>query len=239
VQIVASDAITREATPADHARFTVVRGADQTANDWVISYLVGGTATPTTDYAALSGSVTILAGKTTASIDVAAVPDDLPEGTETVTVTLQPGTGFSLGPNASATVFILDRPIDAWRFATFTPAQLTDPLVTADAADPDNDSFSNLAEYALGLAPLTAESNATVSGWDATGHLTLSYLRRRQATDVTVIPEGTTDLLTWSAGTETVEEVARQPQGAFDLITVRLVPLSPPSGFLRVRVTRP
>ena len=60
------------------------------ADTLIISYGVTGTATAGgTDYTALSGSVTILAGDTTATIDVTGiVADSLVEGTETVIVTL-------------------------------------------------------------------------------------------------------------------------------------------------------
>jgi hypothetical protein len=238
VQIVASDAVAREADPSDHAHFTVIRAADQVASNWVIPYSVAGSATPGADYSTLSGSVTIPAGAISASIDVAALPDDIPEGDETVTVTLQPGAGFSIGPNFSATVRILDRPIDRWRYANFSTAELADPLISADAADPDRDNYANLTEYALGLAPLLGESSATPTNWDDTGHLTLTYLRRRQATDVVVAVEGSTDLETWTTANTVVEEISRIPQGAFDLVTVRLVPPNTAAGFLRVRVTR-
>ena len=58
-------------------------------SDTVISYTGGGTATAGTDYTSLSGSVTVPAGSTSATIDVTGiVADSLVEGTETVTVTL-------------------------------------------------------------------------------------------------------------------------------------------------------
>ena len=238
VQIVATDAIAREADPTDTARLTVSRDASQTANDWTVSYTVSGTATPGSDYTALPGTVLIPAGQTSATIDITAVPDNLAEGDETVTVTLLPDAAVTPGPAASATITILDKPMDAWRFATFTAAQLANPAISGDSADPDNDGISNLAEYALGLDPFVSNPAPTSSSLDATGHVTLTYTSRRSATDVTIFAEGSTDLRTWSNAANMVEEVSRLQQGALDLVTVRLVPSPTPNGFLRVRVTR-
>ncbi|MBT3374776.1 MAG: hypothetical protein HN406_04215, partial [Lentisphaerae bacterium] len=56
------------------------------ATDTVLSYSVGGTTAAGTDYTALSGTVTITAGATTADIDVAVLTDDIVEATETVAV---------------------------------------------------------------------------------------------------------------------------------------------------------
>jgi hypothetical protein len=239
VQIAATDAIAREADPSDTARFTVSRAADQTANALTVSYAVSGTATSGSDFLALPGSVDIPAGQTAATIEVTAVPDDLPEGNETVTLTLLPSAVCTPGANASATVSILDQPIDAWRLATFTAAQLADPAISGDEADPDGDGIRNLTEYPLGLNPLARDAAAATTGWDGSGHLAITYFQRRSATDVTVLTEGSTDLRIWSAGAAMVQEVSRVTQGDFDVVTVRLVPLNPPSGFLRVRVTRP
>jgi hypothetical protein len=66
------------------------------STDTVVTYSIGGTATPGAgkDYAALTGTVTIPAGKTSADINVTVFDDNLVESDETVIVTL---TGFSSG----------------------------------------------------------------------------------------------------------------------------------------------
>ena len=56
--------------------------------DTDISYLVSGSANAGVDYTTLSGSVTILANQTSATIDVGVIDDLLLEGDETVVVTL-------------------------------------------------------------------------------------------------------------------------------------------------------
>ncbi len=71
--------------------FTVNQALATTTNT-VVSYSVGGTATPGSDFTPLSGSVTILANQTSATITVPVINDDIVDPAETVTVTL---TGFT------------------------------------------------------------------------------------------------------------------------------------------------
>ncbi|RYD21545.1 MAG: hypothetical protein EOP88_11010, partial [Verrucomicrobiaceae bacterium] len=99
------------------------------SSDTVVSYTVGGSATSGSDYTALSGSVTITAGQTTADISVAVLNDAVVEGTETVSVTL---TGFtagdtevSLGATVTAALDITDN--DA---ATVVIAKINDGAET-------------------------------------------------------------------------------------------------------------
>ena len=86
---------------AKDGEFTVTQ-TTESISDTVISYTVAGSATEGTDYDNLSGTVTILAGDTEATIDITGVVDDLiVEGTETVEITL---TGIT----ASATGISID-----------------------------------------------------------------------------------------------------------------------------------
>lgn len=82
-----------ETTPPTKGKFTVTQSG-VSPTDTVITYTIAGTATPGEghDYQTLSGSVTIPAGQTTATIDVNTLNDSEDEDTETVIVTL---TGFS------------------------------------------------------------------------------------------------------------------------------------------------
>lgn len=64
--------------------------AASTASAITVHYAVSGTATPGTDYAALSGTVVIAANSTGTYVNVTPVDDSLAEGTETVIVTLLP-----------------------------------------------------------------------------------------------------------------------------------------------------
>ena len=112
---IAGTTLARE--PATDGEFTVSLDA-VAGTDTVISYIVGGSATEGTDYAALSGTVTIPAGQTLAMIGVSVIDDQLEEGDETVIVTLDNITAGDanvvIGPTNAATVNIADddEPID-------------------------------------------------------------------------------------------------------------------------------
>ena len=54
----------------------------------MITYAVGGTATSGNDFTPLVGTVTVLAGQTSATIDLEVVDDGLLENSETVILTL-------------------------------------------------------------------------------------------------------------------------------------------------------
>ncbi|SNS79876.1 Ig-like domain (group 3) [Antarctobacter heliothermus] len=75
------------------ASFTVTQGRVSTV-DTVISYTVAGSATSGADFTALSGTVTIPAGATSATITVPVLEDGDIEGPETVEITL---TGVTAG----------------------------------------------------------------------------------------------------------------------------------------------
>ncbi len=127
----------------DGAVFTFTRGIAGGAQP--VGYTVSGTATPGTDYRALTGTITIPAGATSTTLTIAPVDDTLVEPTETITVSLVPGASAIAAP-ASATVSIQDNDtvtvpdsdIDAARFltqATFGPTPATVANVRAIGYD--------------------------------------------------------------------------------------------------------
>lgn len=88
--------------------FQIIRPAGGTAI--TVNYAVSGTATPGVDYTALPGSIAFASGDTSKTINVVALADAEFEDAETVTLTLLPGTGYTLmaSQNSSATGYILD-----------------------------------------------------------------------------------------------------------------------------------
>ncbi len=101
---------TWNSTPAEAAsatgKFYFSRGG--TTGDLVVNYAVSGTATNGTDYAALSGTITIPDTASGADLIITPVDDALAEGSESVTVTVLPGTGYGPEIPASATLYITD-----------------------------------------------------------------------------------------------------------------------------------
>ncbi|MBW3539809.1 MAG: hypothetical protein KY476_06025 [Planctomycetes bacterium] len=105
VSIAANDPDAWE-DPLDPGEFTVSR-VGNTENDLTVWYAVDGTAKPDNDYNALPGSVTILAGATSASIVVTPRDETVDDADETVTLTLlEEPTSYTVDVPASATVTI-------------------------------------------------------------------------------------------------------------------------------------
>jgi hypothetical protein len=73
-----------------------------------VNYSVAGTATSGTDYIALSESVFIPAGATSANINIVPVDDFVDEDDESVEVSLNPGTNYNIGSSGTATTHIID-----------------------------------------------------------------------------------------------------------------------------------
>ncbi|WP_375205022.1 CARDB domain-containing protein [Hyphococcus sp.] len=83
------------------------------SQDITVSYNVGGSAS-SSDYAPLSGSVVIAAGTSSASISVYPVDDGVPEGDETVQITLTGiSSGAQLGSSLSSSGVIHDGALPA------------------------------------------------------------------------------------------------------------------------------
>lgn len=237
IEIVASDAVANEFT-ANQARFAIVRSGDTNAAV-TVNYSVTGTATAAVDYAALPASVALTGGVMTANIFLTPIADNLVEGDETVTLTLQPSASYTLTSVSNATAVIKDRPVDDWRKANFTAPELADATISGDLADPDYDGLANLMEHALGSNPKTADVNfflPRVTG----GFFTLTYTRSKSAIDVSLVVEQSTDLVTWQNGPAVIEELDFVDEGAIQRVTVRLAaPVSAgEKSFVRLKVSQ-
>jgi hypothetical protein len=94
--------------PNKPGQFTLTRTGTTTAA-LTVNYTISGTATNETDYAKLTGTVTFQAGQDKAVINVNAIDDNLYEGNETVTITIdEDATKYTLDPNKSASLAIAD-----------------------------------------------------------------------------------------------------------------------------------
>lgn len=79
-----------------------------TTGELTVNYSVSGTATNGDDYTALTGTCVIPDTASGVVVNVTPVNDTAGEGTETVVVTVTPGTGYSVDLPSSATVEIND-----------------------------------------------------------------------------------------------------------------------------------
>ncbi|HPR26300.1 Calx-beta domain-containing protein, partial [Lentimicrobium sp.] len=162
VSITASDATAAE--PSNDGEFTVTM-TQASDTDTEISYTIGGTATPDSDYNTLSGTVTIPAGSTTATIDVEVNDDAILESTETVIVTLAAITSgnpnISVGSPDAATVNITDN--DA---ASLSIADVT--INEADGTATFTVTLNGAVQGGVSIDYATANNTAT-AGSDYTG----------------------------------------------------------------------
>ena len=217
--------------------FTVTRSGVLT-DALTVAYTVSGNAVFGTDYAGLTGSVTIPANQASATIAVSPIADSLAEGDETVTVTLASGLASTFA-SANATVTIHDQPIDAWRFSHFSAAELANPAISGDMADGERDGIVNLFEYALNLDPKAANLNALPTAFvNGGGFPTLSYTTVASAADIGYIVEISTNLVTWNplnaASPQVVDSGATATVTVSSPNTVSTQRLQ----FMRLRVTR-
>ena len=85
-------------------------------------------------------------------------------------------------------------PYAIWKLSKFSTAELADPTISGDSADPDQDGITNLMEYTLALNPLSPDANGLPTTSQQGGYLTMTYRLNKQATDVLVVVEASADL---------------------------------------------
>jgi hypothetical protein len=106
-----------------------------------------------------------------------------------------------------------------WRAQHFSAAELADPekeaAVWGDLADPDNDGLSNLAEFALGGSPVSAASPpAMTAAFDPGGtRLRAAWHIREGTAGVTLTPQFSGDLTTWTGGATVISGPESQGDG--------------------------
>ena len=84
--------------------------------------------------------------------------------------------------SATGTLVIAVAPLDAWRSAHFTAAEISAGLA-ADNTDADGDGFTNLAEYILGSDPRSFSPQPLAIASAPGNQFTLSFLARRAGGD--------------------------------------------------------
>jgi hypothetical protein len=136
--------------------------------------------------------------------------------------------------------------ISDWRSQHFSSADLADPGkepgIWGDLADPDSDGFPNLAEFALGGSPVSAASTPLLSAelfavTPADKRLRATFRTREGTTGVSITPQFSSDLTSWSGAVSVINGPVSQDDGT----ALTTVQDSPPGlrRFFRVLVTKP
>ena len=122
----------------------------------------------------------------------------------------------------------------------FNAAQLANPAISGAMADANSDGMSNLQAYAFGLDPWTPPTAAN-GGQPVVrfqnGHLTITFVELRFATDLTYVVEVSSDLVHWTAGSPYTTVTSATPLDSVrEQVVVTDNSASPPA-YIRVRVT--
>jgi hypothetical protein len=84
---------------------------------------------------------------------------------------------------------------NAWRNGEFNPQQAADPLVSGPEADPDNDSFANVEEFAFGGDPLVPDASLIEPRLERVSNSWILAVRQRtNASGLTITPLATASL---------------------------------------------
>jgi hypothetical protein len=137
-----------------------------------VQLAITGTASNGVDCSLLTNTLNFAAGISTVSVNVVALPDALPENVETINFTLLTNGTYGVA-GSMATIGIAANLYDYWRNTEFTLAELADPTISGDNADPDGDCQNNASEYIAGTKPKDATSVLRVAKLTVAGGASL------------------------------------------------------------------
>jgi len=165
-----------------------------------------------------------------------------PIGTTAVNCSATSTLGAAWG--SSFTVTVLPS-FGSWKSQFFDNSQLSNPSISGDMAVPAGDGIPNLMKYALNLNPMSyGRRGLPVVSSTSTGganYLTFMYTQVASATDISYIPQVSSDLKTWYSGTANIGIVSVSGNGSIQTVTVQ--DLTPMGGanrrFMRLLVTKP
>ncbi len=139
----------------------------------------GGTAAAGSDHVALPGSITIPAGKTSASVDMTPLPDALDEGDETFRVSVVPHSSYTLGAPVEASIFIENK----------LPALISEPFsgpatsLNGKAADVFSPAITSSGGSTAWIASSAFLQNGSINGGTASAYLNIgNYLNNTKGT---------------------------------------------------------
>ena len=141
----------------------------------------------------------------------------------------------SLGTGHAALTLGITSTFASWKTAFFDPQQLSDPGISGDAADPDNDGLNNLLEYAFHSDPTQPSTGIGPSVQVEAGQLSLVYTKNLAATDLTYAVEQSTGLAQWPPASPTEEILS--DDGMTQTIKARVPTAGANQLFLRLRVS--
>ena len=190
VTLVASDP-NADTSGSNPGAFTVTRTGD-TSGPIAVSYAVSGSAVDGIDYQGLSGSVTIPAYSTTATITVSPNPTLSAASSSTVVLTLSTGSSYTIGSANAATVTIQNIP------PTLYVAQIRP---TSNAAGSIGSGVAIILVSADGSLASVSVSFNDLSSDEVVAQLEIGG-DMNNGTDVLNLPDGQVSGLAWTPKAE-------------------------------------
>lgn len=144
-------------------------------------------------------------------------------------------------PEYADMVFLGATPEQAWKSLRFTAAELLNPAISGDAADADGDGLATLLEYEFNSDPRWPNSAPSITANTVvvgnSRYIDLNFPHNRNATDVAVSYEGSSDFATW---TPTPGQLIASSVTDFetDQWRVRIAAPTAPY-FVRIRISKP
>jgi hypothetical protein len=163
----------------------------------------------------------------------------------TIRIMLQDNRGSVLTPQGVSYTFADGGPYENWRAQYFTAAELDNPAISGDGADPDGDGIPNLVEFAFNLNPRVASHpglpRAFVQNVSGQNYLQIQYTQRNAPADVQYVLQASADLLSWTNSPASFSQVGSSDNGdGTSLVTLRFQPplAANPQMFVRIAIQR-
>ncbi|MDB6025277.1 MAG: Na-Ca exchanger/integrin-beta4, partial [Verrucomicrobiales bacterium] len=226
-------------------QFAITRTGSIVSN-LAVNFRWAGTAT-TNDFTSNATNTVILSGSNTVTFPIFAINDGVTEGIETLVLTLASNAAYTILPQNSATILLVDGNEsfwNLWRAGKFSPAEMSQLNVSGADADPDGDGIRNLLEYAYNGNPKSTNSashfSGNIEGAPGAANYVIQFTRRKSPTDLVYKVEVTSDLIAWdSNGVQELLPAVDDGNGITE--TARFV-IAPglngnPQKFVRLKVT--
>ncbi len=198
-----------------------------------------GTAIPNIDYAISPTTVSWGPGETgPRTVLVELIDDGECEGEETIALSLAQPINAGFDDPSTITIQIESNGLDFPSWLSSSGLEATGQTECSD--DPDCDGCCNFEEYAFAGNPLDSSDGAAISPGPRMdeGRLRIQFRQLRDATDISYIPEFSSDLISWELATDDPQIIGSGD--TFDVLSVidpNPYPLPGPR-FARVRLVR-
>jgi len=163
----------------------------------------------------------------------------------TIRIVLQDNRGSVLVPQGVSYTFADGGPYEDWRAQYFTAAELADPAISGDGADPDGDGIPNLVEYAFNLNPRIpshpALPRAYLQNSAGQNYLQVQYTQRNAPAGVQYLLQTSPDLRSWTNSQSSFTPFNSVDNGdGTSLVTLRFQPplTLNPQMFVRIAIQR-